>query len=660
MATRPVRPFGGITPAARNARSLLANKRLDRPRTRPVECLESRQLLSGGYTYVPLASFPPGGPVGAAPQGQLAIFQGNVYGFTPTGGANGTGAAYEVRPGNPTPILLASFPAAASGTSFVATGPVVDSAGNVFGVTASGSIFEIPTGSGALTTLATFNRPTTGSVPAGNLLIDSAGDLFGTTATGGADDAGTVWELPRGSTAITSLAAFAPDAVNGVNQNPGTKHIAIDTSGNLFGTTSNGGANGFGTVWQLHMGTNSIRTLASFNGFNGMTPTGNVAVDRFDDVFGVTQFGGTSFQSQATPQGAGTVWEMPAAGGQIANLASFTNRSGGAAPVGGVVQDPNGNLFGTTFAGGASGAGTVWEIANGTTSLTTIQTFTGANGANPRGDLSTDTFGDVYGTTAAGGADQGGTLFVMDRGGASFSAANLSATVVGTTLPGTLPAARSSLGRATVAVSNPSASPVRGVFTINIYAGPSGAIDASATQIGSITRPMEVPRNRATAVRVPVLLAPSDTTGSVTLLAQVVDSAGNVSTATSGPTVDVTAPVVSLAETFTRVTLPTTLSSGQRTRGLVTLQIANHGNVASVGPIQITLALSPQNGAGPDTPVAVAIRQRVIPPGRSARVRIPITSIPADLTGSFTLAAQVTDPTGATSTADSGIVFTVT
>ncbi|HEY2586833.1 MAG TPA: choice-of-anchor tandem repeat GloVer-containing protein [Tepidisphaeraceae bacterium] len=621
-------------------------------------------MLSGGYTYVPLASFSAAGPVGSAPQGQLAIFQGSLYGFTSTGGANGTGTAYEVQPGNPSPILLASFPAATSSTSSaVSAGPVVDSAGDVFGATQSGSqdgtVFEIPNGSGALSTLATFNSTTTGSVPGGNLVLDSSGDLFGTTASGGANGAGTVWELPKGSTSVTSLADFSPDTVNGVSENPGTKHIAMDTHGNLIGTTASGGANGFGTVWELPKGSQSIQTLAAFNGFNGMTPTGNVAVDRFGDIFGVTQFGGASFKSQATPQGTGTVWEVPASGGQIANLASFTNRSGGAAPAGGVVRDQNGNLFGTTAFGGAAGAGTVWEIPNGSTNLTTIQTFAGTNGANPRGDLVTDSFGNVYGTTSAGGPDQGGTLFVMDRGGASFSAADLTASVVRTTLPSTLPAGRSSLGRATVAISNSSPSPVRGVFTINVYAAPGGALDASATQIGSVTRPLEVRRNGATLQRVPVLVSPADATGDVTLLAQVVDAAGNASNVSGGPTVTVTAPSVSLSETFTRITLPTTLVSGQRTQGLITLQITNDGNVASVGPVQITLVLSPQSGGGPDTPIASAVRLPVIAPGRSVRVRVPVTSIPDGLNGTFTLAAQVTDPAGGTSTADSGMVFTV-
>jgi len=638
-----------------------------------IAALEARRLFSGGYTYEQLASFSAAGATGSAPGGQIAVNKsGDLFGFATSGGANGTGAAYEVQQGNSTPILLASFPAASGGTAFVATGPVIDASGDLFGVTEGGgdanqdgTVFEIVAGSGVVTTLATFNSATTGSSPGGNLIIDSAGDLFGTTANGGANGCGTVWELPKGATAVEALASFTPVNVNGVNQNPAANGIAMDGSGDLFGTTAGNAAVGSdGTVWELPTGTGSIQTLAIFNGSNGITPVGGVAIDGSGNVYGVTQYGGDDIGTTADPQGSGVVWELPAGTGQLAVLANFDSPSGGEFPIGGVVLDSKGDLFGTTSSGGnatssSAGDGTVWEIPAQSVTISSIAFFTGTNGATPQGKLAADTLGNIYGTASAGGTDAGGAVFEMDFGGASTSAAALGPTVVKSTLPASIPAGTKAHGTVTVDLHNATSTPVRGAFTIAVYASADGVIDSASTKIGSITRTVQVPRNGTTAVNLAVSSFSTSIQGTYTLLAQVTDGAGNVSSAVTGTSVVVAPAVIALSEAFTHVTLSSALVSGGKVRAAVMLKITNNGNVVSSGVVQITLGLASAAGGSALIPTASVTPRLAIPAGRSVVAAVPVTSIPSGLDGTYSLVAQLTDPVGGTSSASSSSTFTV-
>lgn len=641
-----------------------------------MEALESRCLLSAGYTFQQLASFDPSASIGSAPEGQLAIDKsGNVYGFTTTGGANGTGAAYEVQQGNGTAVLIASFPAAASGSNFVATGPVIDSAGDLFGVTVNGgdagsdgTIFEIPAGSNSVSTITTFNSSATGSSPGGTLAMDASGDLFGTAANGGAYGCGTVWELPEGATAVTALASFTPVNVGGVNQNPGANGIAIDNNGNLFGTTGGNAASGsYGTVWELAARSNVIQTLTLFAGSNGANPVGGLAVDGNDNLFGVTENGGDNFGQSGTPLGTGVVWELPAGNSQIAVLENFDNMTAGESPAGGVVLDSKGNLFGTTSTGGnaSGGDGTIWEIPAQSASGSSIALLTGSNGSTPRGNLLADSLGNVYGTASAGGANGGGAVFKMDFAGAGTSAAALSPAIAKATVPASIVAGARAHGTVTVGLTNSTSVPVRGAFTISIYASADGTIDDSAANVGSITRAVQVARNGTTAVSVPVASLNSLAQGTYTLLSQVSDAAGNVSSGATGPTLTVAPAFIALSETFARVTLPSNLLSGGKTRGQVTLKITNNGNVTSSGPVSVSLGLMPIIPPGveipvsPPTPIAAVVRRMVIPAGKSVLVTVPVTSIPSGLDGSYTLTAQVTDPSGAMTAAPAAGAYTV-
>ena len=198
-----------------------------------------------------------------------------------------------------------------------------------------------------------------------------------------------MFEVQAGSGTITTLASF--NLSNGANPDA---RLVEDSSGNLFGTTYMGGANGDGTVFEVQAGSGTITTLASFNGTNGQWSEAGLVEDSSGNLFGTTQYSGAN--------GEGTVFEVQAGSGTITTLASF-NGTNGAGPEAGLVKDSGGNLFGTTVAGGANGDGTVFEVQAGSGTITTLASFNGTNGANPYAGLVEDSSGNFFGTTYEGG-----------------------------------------------------------------------------------------------------------------------------------------------------------------------------------------------------------------------------------------------------------------
>ena len=234
-------------------------------------------------------------------------------------------------------------------------------------------------------TLATFTGAN-GANPTSGLVEDTSGNLFGTTSEGGTSDDGTVFEVQKGSGTVTTLATFA-----GTNGATPWGSLIEDASGNLFGTTLNDGTSSDGTVFEVQNGSGTITTLAFFKGTNGAKPYAGVIEDSSGNLFGTTSQGGAS--------GDGTVFEVQNGSGIITTLASF-NGTNGATPYAGVIEDSSGNLFGTTGQGGAYDGGTVFEVKEGTGNVTTLATFNSAQGAHrPSGNLVEDSSRNLFGAT---------------------------------------------------------------------------------------------------------------------------------------------------------------------------------------------------------------------------------------------------------------------
>jgi uncharacterized repeat protein (TIGR03803 family) len=361
------------------------------------------ELAHGSGTISTLASF--NVTNGKYPSGSLVRDgSGNIYGTTRAGGVNDDGTVFEVAQGSGTITTLASF--VYNGLN-PHGGLAMDGSGNLYGTAsgggafADGTVFEVAKGSGTITALASFNG-SNGANPYGDLIMDKSGNLYGTAESGGASGDGTVFELAKGTSTITPLASF--NGGNGANPYGG---LLTDSSGNLYGTTSAGGAFGDGTVFEVVKGSGTITALASFNGTDGSQPLDSLVMDSSGNLYGTAETGDAS--------GNGTVFELAKGSGTITALASF-NGTNGAKPVGALIMDSSDNLYGTSSVGGASGDSTVFELAKGSGTITTLVSFDGANGANPNAGLVMDSTGSLFGTTVGGGLSGWGTIFEVDRG----------------------------------------------------------------------------------------------------------------------------------------------------------------------------------------------------------------------------------------------------
>ena len=329
-----------------------------------------------------------------------------------------------------TPITVASFDG--NDGSFPLSGLIADSAGNLYGTTNGGnsiygSVFEITkTGTGYSsqpTTLVAFTGDgTSGQKPAASLIFDSAGNLYGTTTAGPTqNDFGTVFEIAKSGTGYsptpTTLASF-----NGSDQGRSPKSDLIaDAAGNLYGTTNAGGANNGGTVFEIaKLGTGYSSTPITIVAFNGSQGPGfHLTFDSSGNLYGTT-FNGGNYND-------GTVFEIAKTQTGYSNtpttLASF-NGADGQGPQTGVIFDAAGNLYGTTLGGGTSGDGTVFRIdkvgAGYSNTPTTLVSFNGTNGYQPESALIADASGTLYGTTAFSGASGNGDGLVYEVTNSGF------------------------------------------------------------------------------------------------------------------------------------------------------------------------------------------------------------------------------------------------
>ncbi len=320
--------------------------------------------------------------------------------------------------------VLHNFVAYSSDGYYPYAGVVFDAAGNLFGTTrsgglnGSGTVFELlPEAGGGYKEKIVHNFDfLDGVFPEAGLIFDSAGNLYGTTNLGGSRECngygcGTVFELlPEAGGEWTEkvLYTFNGDGTDGVNPVAG---LTFDQAGNLYGTTEIGGLYGSGTVFELspQSGGNWSQTILHnfhYDGkayFDGSVPVAGVTFDSSGNLYGTTLNGGT--------HNDGTVFEMePVLGGGWDEnvIYSFAETVGdGIGPAAAVVTDSAGNLYGTTSGGGAYRFGTVFELTPGTAwSENILHSFdkNTSDGAEPQASLTFDALGNLWGTTASGGA----------------------------------------------------------------------------------------------------------------------------------------------------------------------------------------------------------------------------------------------------------------
>jgi uncharacterized repeat protein (TIGR03803 family) len=390
-----------------------------------------------------------GGTDGCSPGSNL-IFDssGNLYGTTLFGGSStycsgsGCGTIFELSPGSGgwTESVFYGFTGGSDGAVPLAA-PFFDSTGDLYATASSGArtgckFTEYYPGCGAIVRLAASKRdrvarvlydfpsPYDGSAPLDNVIADASGNLYGTTEYGGDGQChsntgfagcGTVFELSptaNGNWKRSVLYSFAGS--NGDGANPGAG-LVFDSKGNLYGTTQSGGSNTCndefpcGTVFELARSKKGAwveTVIHDFDGTDGFEPMGGLVFDREGVLYGTTQYGGA--------YDTGTVFELfPDIGGWTESvLYSF---DGGYAQSS-LILDKDGNLYGTTLYGTAQGS--VFELTHSSSGWTetTLYTFTGNDGEFPKAGLVFDKEGALYGTTEAGGLYDAGIVFKLTPG----------------------------------------------------------------------------------------------------------------------------------------------------------------------------------------------------------------------------------------------------
>jgi uncharacterized repeat protein (TIGR03803 family) len=331
--------------------------------------------------------------------------KGNLYGTTNNDGAFASGAVFRINALGKEKVLH-SFSQTDGDGAFPWYGTLArDSAGNLYGTTITGGIagelccgtvFKV-TASGEETVLYRFTGTDGDGFPQYGVVRDSSGNLYGTTQNGGPDNAGTVFKIdPAGKKTV--LYSFTGSTDGGYPM----AGVVLDAKGNIYGTTFQGSPTFAGNVFKVDPAGNET-VLYTFTGStDGEEPEAGVIRDSHDNLYGTTNLGGT--------EGVGTVFKVDLHGHETV-LHNFSGGSDGWLPVGAsLVRDAAGNLYGTTPQGGSNDFGVVFKIdAKGNETI--LHTFSGSEGKIPYGTLILDKAGNLYGTTHQGGAYGGGVLF---------------------------------------------------------------------------------------------------------------------------------------------------------------------------------------------------------------------------------------------------------
>jgi uncharacterized repeat protein (TIGR03803 family) len=346
--------------------------------------------------------------------------KGNLYGVTGGGGDHNAGTIFELTPGGQgwTLTTLHSFDGYDGGSPN--GGLIFDAAGNLYGTAPiggtgydGGTFFEMTHGSGGWTFNVLYDfclryHCPHGGYPSG-LVMDRLGNVYGTAAAGGSYSEGIVFELTPGSGNWneTVLRSF-----NGTDGSSAYAGLIFDKAGNLYGTTSRGGAYGEGLVFKLrHVSGEGWKeqVLHSFcsAGFpcnDGLDVYDGVVFDGSGNLYGTTNQGGSSRCGETH---CGTVFKLTLTRSghwKHTVLYDFPNPTNGSNPTSGVIFDKAGSIYGTAGGGSGScsgGCGVVYKLspgAGGKWKYTVLHKFTGQDGGYPGGSVVLDGKGNLYGT----------------------------------------------------------------------------------------------------------------------------------------------------------------------------------------------------------------------------------------------------------------------
>lgn len=351
---------------------------------------------------------------GAYPSGSLIqASDGNLYGMTSKGGANAAGAVIKVAP-NGTVSLLYSFQALSDGAN--PNGSLVQAKdGNFYGMTANGgtnytgTVFKLtPTGTESL--LHSFGplQSPDGANPQGSLVQASDGNLYGMSDEGGMNDTGAIIKVAIPAGTVSVFYSFGATE-SGDAEFP-TGNLIQANDGNLYGMTPDGGANGNGAVIKITMPAGIESVIYSFGGTgpsDGKSPYGSLIQANDGNLYGMTTEGGAT--------GDGAIVEITLSGDESV-LYSLGAAAGGDGkyPGGSLIQASDGNFYGLTNQGGAYGDGALIMVTPGGNESVLHSFGNAEDGSNPNDSLIQASDGNLYGLTFSGGAYGYGTVIMIN------------------------------------------------------------------------------------------------------------------------------------------------------------------------------------------------------------------------------------------------------
>jgi uncharacterized repeat protein (TIGR03803 family) len=353
---------------------------------------------------------------GSAPTSRLTSDGKDGFYGTTDGGGLGFGTIFRLSPnghGGWRQTVLHEFTGAADGAYPSYSGVMLDNAGNLYGTASSGGnghgdsgfgvVFRLSFAKGVWTetVLYAFAGGADGAHPVSGVVMDASGNFYGSTIASDVPNRGTIFKLSP------NAGGWSKQLIHYFGAN--NAGLTIDAAGNIFTA-------GYSKVYELspnRRGAWNLKVIHTFAGYpnDGSDPDGTLVFDREGRLYGTTQFGGAS--------GYGTVYQLTPdenEAWQEKILYSFEGGpTDGGVPFAGITFDAVENIFGTTLFAGSSGVGTVFELMASMDKSgykeKVLWNFNGTDGALSYAPLLIDTAGNLYGTTYSGGAHESGAVF---------------------------------------------------------------------------------------------------------------------------------------------------------------------------------------------------------------------------------------------------------
>lgn len=329
-----------------------------------------------------------------------------LVGLTSNGGPEGRGTTFSVKANGADYSVIKGF----ADWGKAPTGDLLlGDDGNFYGMTSGGGTYNygtifMMTPTGVITILHQFDYTPDGAYPGGELIKGADGNLYGVTSSGGTNTYGTIFKISTtGTFTVLKHLSIASDGGNPRG------HLTLAKDGNFYGITYSGGAYGYGTIFKMNpSGTYTVlrsmnRTPDGGNSYSSLTE------GKDGDLYGITYGGGT--------YSYGTIFKITTTG-TFTVLRHLNSATDGSSAQGDLIQAADGNFYGMCFYGGVNGNGTIFKISP-TGAFSVLRSLSWiTDGSNPLGSLMQNTDGNLYGMTSGGGSGSSGVFFKITTAGA--------------------------------------------------------------------------------------------------------------------------------------------------------------------------------------------------------------------------------------------------